>query len=491
MSNPNTQGNQPKVMAKPVEPKLKKPQLARPTKIGWVGIILAIIGFFGCYFLPIPGLEPMSQRMLAIFVMAICLWVTEALPLSATGVLVILLEVLLISDHAIVAVPSDAAKYSVFFATLADPVIVLFLGGFMLADAAAKFKLDRALAAVLLKPFLGNPRLTLMGIMLITAVLSMFMSNTATTATMFAVMMPVLAGLPKGRSRTGLALSIPVAANVGGMGTPVGTPPNAIALGALAQQGIAVTFLDWMIMAVPLMLAVLVVSWLFLAFYFIPKDVKIQVDTDAKFDTSSPAITFYVVAAITVGLWMTEFLHGISANVVGFVPVVILMVTQVMTGEDMKKLDWPVLWLVAGGIALGKGVGVSGLDKWLIGSIDWNSMSSLVLIFSLAALGFAMSNVISHSASANLLIPLGIGLAMGLAEGAEGGSAVMITVAVVLALGCSLGMSLPISTPPNAIAYSTKEIPTKDMAITGLVVGITGVLLLAFVCPWYWNLVGM
>lgn len=401
--------------------------------------------------------------MFGIFLAAILLWVTEAIPLAATATLVIFLEVLFVSDHAIIPVVEGAPKYTVFFGALANPVIILFLGGFMVADGAAKYKVDRALSAVLLRPFLGKPRLTVMGVMLITAVMSMFMSNTATTATMFAVMMPVIMGLPEGGARTGIALSIPVAANVGGIGTPVGTPPNAIALGALQTAGITVTFLDWMLAAVPLMLIVLAVSWAFISWRYVPKDAKFDIDTSAKFDTSRNAKIFYVTSAVTILLWMTESLHGISANIVGFLPVVVLMMTKVMGGDDLRALDWPVLWLVAGGIALGSGVGATGLDKWLLGSIQWAAIPTLLLILVLALVGWSTSNVISHSASANLLVPMGMGLAAS------------------------------ISTPAAqiAIVYSTGTTPTREMVIVGAVVGIAGVVLLAFVAPLTWGPLGV
>ena len=205
----------------------KKRTAPSPAKV--VGIIGAITAITVCLLVQLPGLDAAGTRMFGIFLAAILLWVTEAVPLAGTAVLVIFLEVLLVSDHALLPVADGAPPYTRFFGALANPVIILFLGGFMVADGAAKYKVDRALSAVLLKPFTGKPRLTVMGVMLITALMSMFMSNTATTATMFAVMMPVITALPKGRARTGIALSIPVAANVGGMGTPVGTPPNAIA----------------------------------------------------------------------------------------------------------------------------------------------------------------------------------------------------------------------------------------------------------------------
>jgi sodium-dependent dicarboxylate transporter 2/3/5 len=159
---------------------------------------VGLVAFFLPLLIDIPGLEPAGERMLAIFLLAIVLWVTEAIPLVATAVLVILLEVLMISDQALVALPGEVLRASDYFATLADPVIVLFLGGFMIADGAAKFDLDRNLAAVMLRPFAGNARRSVLGLMLITATLSMFVSNTATTATMFAVVIPILAVLPAG-----------------------------------------------------------------------------------------------------------------------------------------------------------------------------------------------------------------------------------------------------------------------------------------------------
>ncbi|MCF2710380.1 SLC13 family permease [Schaalia hyovaginalis] len=453
-----------------------------PVKLfGQVGALIAIIVFL---FVQLPGLGVEGSRMFGIFLAAILLWVTEAIPLSATAALVIFLEVLFVSNKALLPVGEEAPAYTSFFGALANPVIILFLGGFMLADGAAKYKVDRALSAVLLKPFLGRPRLTVMGVMLITALMSMFMSNTATTATMFAVMMPVIMALPEGGARTGIALSIPVAANVGGMGTPVGTPPNAIALGALQSAGISVTFLEWMLAAVPLMLVVLAVSWLFISWRYVPRDAKFEIDTSAKFDTSRNAKIFYVVAILTILLWMTESLHGISSNIVGFLPVVALMVTKVMGGDDLRALDWPVLWLVAGGIALGSGVGSTGLDAWLLGSIRWETIPTVLLILTLALVGWVTSNVISHSASANLLVPMGMGLAMTISTPAA-------QIAIVLALGCSLGMCLPISTPPNAIAYSTGTTPTREMVVVGVVVGVVGVLLLAFVAPLTWGPLGV
>jgi len=457
------------------------PSPARPSARRIIGLVLGAVVFLAPLVLDVPGLDDPGERMLSIFLLAIVLWVTEAIPLVATAVLVIGLEVLLVSDQALLPVPAGATHYAEFLAALANPVIILFLGGFLIADGAAKYHLDKNLAAVLIKPFTGSARRTVLGLMVITALLSMFMSNTATTATMFAVVIPILGALPEGRPRAGLALSIPVAANVGGIGTPVGTPPNAIALGALAERGHHISFASWMVMAVPLMLVILLGAWLLLIVLFIPAGLGIELDMRATWHTDRRAVTFYVIAAATILLWMTESLHGMSANVVGFLAVIALLVTGVMGGEDLGRLSWPVLWLVAGGIALGDGVGDTGLDVWLLGLFDWGAMPALAVVVVMGALGLAMSNVISHSAASNLLIPLAMGLAGGI-EGLE-----PVTIAVVLALACSLGMSLPISTPPNAIAYATGEVSTADMARVGIVIGVAGTTVLVLVMPTLWS----
>lgn len=458
--------------------------LPRPSRLQRAGLVVGFAAFLVPLLLDVPGLEPAGQRMLAVFLLAIVLWVTEAIPLVATAVLVILLEVLMISDQALVALPEDVLGSSTYFAALADPVIVLFLGGFLIADGAAKFDLDRNLAAVLLRPFAGNARRSVLGLMLITAMLSMFVSNTATTATMFAVVIPILAVLPAGPARTGLALAIPVAANVGGIGTPVGSPPNAIALGALQARGEGVSFLGWMLLAVPLMVVVLLFAWWLLTRRYIAVDTPMTLDLSASFDRSPAAIVFYVVAGATVLLWLTEPLHGISSSTVGFVPVVALLATQVMGGDDIKALQWPVLWLVAGGIALGAGIGATGLDTWLLGLVDWEALPLTLLVLLLVVVGLGLSTVISNSATANLLIPLSLSLATGLPIDAT-------AVGVIVALACALAMALPISTPPNAVAYATGEVDTRAMATNGLLIGGVGAVLLATLLPWVWDRLGL
>ncbi len=455
----------------------------------YIALALALAVFILPLVYEFPGLSVEGSRVFGIFLAAIVLWVTEAIPLHATAVVIILAEILLISDRAVIGIPEgfDAPTYRRFFATLADPVLMLFLGGFFLAHGAAKFDLDRNLARVLLRPLGTSPRMILLGLIAITALFSMFMSNTATTATMMAVVIPVMSQLPpKDRMRTAFALCIPIAANVGGIGTPIGTPPNAIAIGALAREGISVGFVQWMLMAVPFVVVILLVAWLLLAKFYSGGCAAIELKIDSKFQMSRSAKVFYVVFAATVVLWLTEKLHGMSSSIVGFVPVVILLSTRVFSAKDLQSIQWHVLWLVAGGIALGVGVGTSGFDRWLIGLVEWDRISPGLIVALLSLVALAFSTVISNSATANLLVPLAMSLAV---SGAVEINPMLV--AVFVAVGSSLAMALPISTPPNAVAMSTGAVRTKDMAMIGVMVGGVGWLLFLLVARWYWGVLGV
>lgn len=449
-----------------------------------IGVIAALGAFSVPLLFPPDGLSDEGVRMLAVFLLAIVLWVTEAIPLAATAMLIILLEVLLVSTGAIGDAPPDALPASAYYATLADPVIILFLGGFMVALAAEKYGVDRNLAALALGPMRGHSRRSLLVLMLMTAVLSMFVSNTATAATMFAVLVPVLRQAPPGRVRAGLALSIPIAANIGGLATPVGSPPNAIAVAALAREGIEVTFLQWMAFGVPLMVVLLVFAWQLLARLFVPAHVTITFDLRASFDRTSGARAFYVIAGVTVLGWLTEALHGIPASTVGFFAVVALLATRSVTTGELGQLPWAVLWLVSGGIALGLGLGHAGVDEWLVGLFDWSNLSQVALLVGMAVIALLLSTIISNSATANLLVPIGITLAM--ASGAN-----PVVMGATIAISCSLAMALPISTPPNAVAYATGEVSTRAMAATGAIMALVGLPLAVLFVPWVVDLLGL
>jgi sodium-dependent dicarboxylate transporter 2/3/5 len=459
---------------------------ARRSLMSRVGLIAGPVAFLIPLLIDIPDLSEAGERVLAVFALAIVLWVTEAIPLYATAALVILLEIVLVSDQALVALPAgiEAPAYTTFFNALAHPVLMLFLGGFFLARGSAKFRLDKALAGVLLRPFGDRPGSIMLGIMVITAGFSMFMSNMAVTATMIAVVLPVVAKLEPGdRLRPALVLAIPIAANIGGMGTPVGTPPNAIAVGQLASAGVEVSFAKWMALAVPGVAVLLLAAWWMMGRAFPTATKQIELEMEAEFDRSRHAKVFYVTFGATVVLWLTEALHGLPSGVTGFLPVVVFLAVGIFDAEDLRRVQWDVLWLVAGGIALGVGVASSGLDEWLVGRISWETLAPSLIVAFLALAALVFSTVISNSAAANLLVPLALSLALSPAVDVD-----PLLAGFFIAIGASLAMALPISTPTNAVAYSTGLIETRDMAITGAIVGVVG-LLVFLLSPLLWSAV--
>ena len=437
--------------------------------------------FFG-----IDDLTAVQQRVIALFVFAALMWMFEIVPNWTTSLLVIVLSLLTVSDKGLgfLCKPEygTLVNYKSLMSAFADPVIMLFLGGFVLAIMASKYGLDVTLARVLLKPFGKKPKMVLLGFLIVIAVFSMFMSNTATAAMMLALLAPVLASLPKDdKGRVGLALSIPVAANLGGIGTTIGTPPNATAVRFLGEAGHEVAFDTWAIHMIPFVIIMIIIAWFLLQFFFPfkAKEINLRIpESDRKKDWKTTVV--WITFAATILLWATEQLTGINSNIVALIPLGVLTCTGIVTKEDIKEINWTVLWLVAGGFALGTALQGTGLAEVLIKAIPFGSMSVVVVLVIAGIVCYFLSNFISNSATASLLIPILIVVAEGMADPAAannasfmalGGSPAMI---VFIATCASVAMLFPISTPPNAIASSTGLVETKDMLKVGIIIGAIG-----------------
>ncbi|MBR5430870.1 MAG: SLC13/DASS family transporter [Bacteroidales bacterium] len=455
-------------------------------------IVLAVTIFLWAVptsFYGIDALTTVQQRVIALFAFAALMWIFEIIPNWTTSVLVVVLSLLTVSDKGLgfLCYP-EAGKlipYANIMAAFADPVVMLFLGGFTLAIMAQKYCLDVTLAKVLLKPFGTKPRWVLLGFLIVIAIFSMFMSNTATAAMMLALLAPVLAVLPSDdKGKVGLALSIPVAANLGGIGTTIGTPPNATAVRFLAQAGIEVSFAEWSAHMIPYVLVMIFIAWLLLQAFFpfktkelileIPKN---QVKKDWK------SYTVWITFFLTLILWATESITKINSNIVALIPLAVFTATGIFTREDIKEINWSVLWLVAGGFALGTDLQQTGLAEVLINAIPFGTLPVLLVFVIAGLVCYFLSNFISNSATAALLIPILIVVAMGMSEPAAanhsaflalGGTHAMI---IFVATCASIAMVLPISTPPNAIASSTGMVQTRDMAKVGILIGVIGFVL--------------
>lgn len=460
------------------------------TKKKLIGLIVSLAVALTAWFLPpdvfgIANLSVVEQRVIAIFLFAALMWISEAIPIWTTSVVVIVVLLLTISDSSLWFLRGEniegarafgqIVKYKAILATFADPIIMLFLGGFILAIAAGKCSLDNNLARILIKPFGTRSEIVLLGLMLVTAMFSMFMSNTATTAMMFAVMAPILKPMEGGgKGRIGMTLAIPVAANIGGIGTPIGTPPNAIALKYLNDPeglNMGIGFGEWMSIMVPFVIISLLFAWVVMVKLFPFNRKNIEVKFTGSFEKSKKAYIIYVTFAVTVILWMLDKLTGLDANVVAMIPVAVFCATGVITKEDLKKINWEVLWLVAGGFALGVALQGTGLAKDLVASIPFATWSPIMTIIGAGLLCYAMSTFMSHTATSALLVPVlaAVGVGMGDTLVPYGG---ISTLLIGVALSASLAMALPISTPPNAIAHATGLTTQKEMATVGIIVAV-------------------
>ena len=512
-----------------------------------IGLGVAALGFLFPFFFQFQGLSPAGHIALSIFLTAAVLWLFESIPIYATSMGVIFLEALLLSSQSpllknaepvsfqeitissisdipesvrsngaiwiqnesktsvspvalkkiemgksykVVSNPSSmktnfsAPSFSAYYGNLASSIIILFLGGFVLAGVAVKFNLDQILTGKLLKPFGTKPLFILIGLMLVTGLLSAFMSNTATTAMMITVVIPIVARLENGDPfKTALVLSIPIAANIGGMLTPIGTPPNAVVIAALAKSNISVSFGQWMYWSFPVVLIMITAAIILLMAFFSPKTKEIVLTMNAQFKSDKKSIFVYAVSFLTVILWISENIHGIHSSLVAMIPIVAFSATGILGKTDIRGLSWEVLWLVGGGIALGVALEVTGLANWMVSQVDWSSLGNLLMISVFVLLAVGVSNFLSNTVTATLLIPLALSLTMSVP--AIPGYDVLI-IALVIGLGASMAMVLPISTPPNAIAISTGIIETKDMMKVGLIIGILGIGVLIFLANFLW-----
>jgi sodium-dependent dicarboxylate transporter 2/3/5 len=374
----------------------------------------------------------------------------------------------------------ELISYKTIMATFASPIILLFLGGFFLAAAATKYRLDLNLARVLLKPFGSKPSSVMLGLMAVTAIFSMFMSNTATTAMMLALLVPILKDLPANdKGRIGFALSIPFAANIGGIGTPIGTPPNAVAQKYLTGEH-AISFMEWMVFAVPYVIIMLAVTWILLLKLFPCTITEVKVNIHSKWQKNTRSLIVYVVFAATVFLWIFSDLIGLglTSHIVAMLPVTVFCATKIITTKDLKQLDWDVLWLVSGGIALGLGLSETGLSDHLVQAIPFEFMPGVMIVVVGAVVALLMSTFMSNTATAALILPIMSALGSSLPELENIGGAQMMIITCTFA--CALAMAMPISTPPNALAYATGFTTTGNMGKAGVCVGVIG-LLMSFV----------
>jgi len=434
-------------------------------KIPYTLKLIALLVTFGlCIltFIFLPEAFNLAQRItIVIFLAAIGFWAFEIIPLYATSILIVLaLTFALTKLGGLIGLKETS--YQFFLVPFSNPVIMLFFGGFVLAAAFNKYAVDRFFLHKFIKKLTSSPRKLLFGYLFISALFSMWISNTATAAIMLALSKPILEQLDENDLfKKGLVLAIAFGSNIGGICTPIGTPPNAIAIGVLAENNMTVNFFEWMIMAIPLALIILTATGIVLHWKYPFQSHKMPELSSERKILLKGGIPVIIIFFCMVLFWLTSFIHQIPDALVALLGVGALATFRLIDTSDLKKIHWDILILMWGGLALGQAFQVSKLtDHFYYLSIFQGHSFALVLTLCLLAL--IVSSFISNTATANLIIPLAVSIPSG----------EKVLLAVTIALSCSFAMAFPVSTPPNAIAYSSGYLRTKDFFQTGTLVSV-------------------
>ena len=466
-----------------------------------VGLLVGGFAFILLLLLPPPqGLDPAGWRVAAVAVLMAVWWITEAIPVYATGLLPLALFPLL-----------DAIDIGTAAAPYANPLIFLFMGGFMIALAMQRWGLHTRMALSLLAITGTRARNLIGGFMLATALLSMWVSNTATTMMMLPIAISVLALLRSEAGElkslpgfnTALVLAIAYGANIGGLGTLIGTPPNALLAAYFDQTyGITIGFAEWMAVGLPLSLILLVVTWLILTRILYPTPNQEVEGAAANLDRARLALgpisrgecVVAVGFASAAFLWvfrpiLTNLLPWLKLSDAGIAMTVALALFLIPSGERAdsggvdgvlnwdwaSRLPWGVLLLFGGGLSLAAAASASGLSTWIgNGMAGWDGLPTLVLLLAVVTAVIFLTEVTSNTATTATLLPL-----LAAAAVAVGENPLLLCIPAALAASCAF--MLPPATPPNAIVFGSGQVTIPQMARAGIWLNIVSIVVLVSV----------
>jgi sodium-dependent dicarboxylate transporter 2/3/5 len=447
--------------------------IATKWRVGYFlfALLLAFLVYWGTVFL-----EPQQRLVLAVVAVAVVLWVSEVLPLYITS---------LLSSFLLIVVAGFGAQE--IFQPYFDSVIVLFLGGFILARGMQKYGLDSFIATALLGRIGTHPYAFILGLMSATAFLSMWMSNTAAAAIMIPICIVVLKenGLLSHTSRfaKGCVLAVAYAATIGGLATIVGSPPNAIAVRFLAENNIErieITFLGWMLQTLPFVIVALLYVWLVVCLINPPEVKEITLRRKEGGLTREQYLILGVFGVTVLG-WLTTQLTGLASATVALVPILLLYGMRLLDDTDLGKISWGTLLLFGGGLSLGQALMKVKIDVLLAETLARYLLGIplFLIVLILVFFGILITMIVSNTASAAILVPLMIPVAKALGLDVRG-------MAILIAIGVSLDFMMPVGTPPNAITYSTGLVRVTEMIKNGVLMNLGTGVILALVYYFFW-----
>lgn len=445
------------------------------TKVGLFFFSL-VLSTIAVYFICPDEFTQAQKYTMFILIFAIMLWMTEAIPPFAVGLLIV--GFLVYTMRSIEGATIDPQTIS---NTWSDSVIWIFLGGFFLSEGMRKTNLDISLFRATISVFGSKPDYMLLGVILVTSFLSLIISNTATCAMILAAVMPFIdkEGEKSPMSKA-ILISIPVAATFAGMASLISSPPNLIVVDVLRSKGIIVSFFDWMILGVPVAIVLLLLFWTVLKYKYTSKVTTVDMSFLQEIPPLNSKIRLQrllviIILVITVVFWMMGSSLNIPTAITSGIPIMFLPMLGIITAEDVRKLPWDTLMLVSGGLALGIAIKelLAPYYSQLLGDI-YLSNYLMMLIFAIITILF--SNIMSSTATATIVINIAAVVLP---------PEQILPVGLVIGLCASCGLFLPVSTPPNAIVYSTGMLKQSDFylggffgAFIGLIVVILWVLFL-------------
>jgi len=463
-----------------------------------VGLFMGLALFFLVLVMPLPeGMSLPASRVAAVALLMACFWMAETVPIPATGILPIFLFPLL-----------DVMPTADVTLSYGNQILFLFMGGFLIAVAMQKWNLHRRIALSVINKVGSSPNRLVLGFMLSTALLSMWISNTATCVMMTPVAIAVVEQTMRQRPEhlraqpynfgTALMLGIAYSSSAGGVSTLVGTPPNAILIGMIdTLYGYQISFVDWMKLGLPISICMLGIIWVFLTRIMYPmRDadeqndqarLHIQQQLDEMGTMSGQekkvALVFFLVAVCWIlrGLFTPEWLNFVSDPAIAMCGAFLLFIIPagekqegfILDWDTAKTIPWDIIILMGGGFALAAGFSGSGLTEWLANQLTvLQGVHFFVLIVVVVLFVTFLTEMTSNAATATLFIPVMGALAISM-------DLHPFALMVPAALGASFAFMLPVATPPNAIVFASRQITIAQMAKTGFVLNIIGAIVVS------------
>ncbi|MEO1548232.1 MAG: DASS family sodium-coupled anion symporter [Bacteroidota bacterium] len=463
------------------------------------GLVSGPLAFLIAIYLPFQMVSEAGDAVIAIALWMLIWWITEAVSISVTA----LLPLLLFPFFKILPIAEVGANYG-------SPIVFLFFGGFVMALALEKVNLHKRIALNIIRLTGTSPNRVILGFMLATATLSMWISNTASTVVMLPIAISVIKllvndadGFTKNDQNFALSVMLGIAfsANAGGIATVIGTPPNSVLIGLLENEyNIEISFLRWMSIGLPFSAVMIGISYLVLVKWMFPnRDLKfnaskevIQTELQKLGATSGKEKLVLVIFGVTVFLWifrtlinklfpglaLTDTMISIFAALALFcIPYNLKKGDFIISWKDTQQLAWGILILFGGGLALAKGMSVSGIVDLVAGAIATSDISILLTAALLIFLILFMTELMSNVALISVLAPVVAGIAIGL-------NVPILHLLIPVTMASSCAFMLPMATPPNAIVFASGYVQVPQMAKVGVFLNLIAIVLLIAMFQW-------